>query len=97
MARLRAPLIFIYLVLICCITPRTESRKTFRNVMVATSVPKLDHKDPMVSSSLPKMTVPPSAPSGKTHAKNLVSRRLIGYFARIHRTMQSAPSPGVGH
>lgn len=66
--------------------------------MVATSVPKLNLNDTMVSSSLPKMTVPPSAPSGKTHAKNLVTRRLIGrYFARIDRIMHSVPSPGVGH
>ncbi|KAK1378548.1 Precursor of CEP14 [Heracleum sosnowskyi] len=59
--------------------------------------PPPSSQDSLYLSSLPKGTVPSSAPS-KQHHSFVVDEKLIArHLAALDRMLRSVPSPGVGH
>ncbi|XP_062094505.1 precursor of CEP14-like [Humulus lupulus] len=69
-----------------------------RELMKKERVLLSSNKASLFLSALPKGTVPSSAPSKKGHAE-VVNEKLIGrhLIAQMDRSLQSVPSPGVGH
>ncbi|KVH89450.1 precursor of CEP14-like [Cynara cardunculus var. scolymus] len=48
-------------------------------------------------TSLPKGTVPASAPSKKGHASTTDEKLITRHLITVDRILRSVPSPGVGH
>ncbi|XP_010242152.1 PREDICTED: uncharacterized protein LOC104586566 [Nelumbo nucifera] len=95
MARSVTASLVLFLVLFASFAPFLEARKLLK--MESKKKVPAALRDSLVLSALPKGAVPPSAPSDKGHSVIVDQKLFSMHLPKADRSLQSVPSPGVGH
>lgn len=91
-------LLLIFFVVFSSLSPCLDARRLLtmeEDRRGKKSIPALQAS--LVLSSLPKGTVPASAPSKKGHDTVVDEKLIARHLSAIDRILRSVPSPGVGH
>lgn len=106
----RSSVMFVlYLITLACLVTTINGRK-LHNSMHENKKQQLQQQqkpypppppppsqDSLYLSSLPKGTVPNSAPTKKHHSFVVDEKLIARHLAALDRILRSVPSPGVGH